>query len=118
MMENTKSLKTKNLDRVLSYVSIPKKIDKMLRKTAKTIGIRYNPLGVLLEMFADNIFKDAHLNAIFNKPSRIYAKISEEDIRSIRSSRMKHIAIAAKYFISESMVSKIKSHKIYAWVKG
>jgi hypothetical protein len=118
MMENTKSLKTKNLDRVLSYVSIPKKIDKMLRKTAKTIGIRYNPLGVLLEMFADNIFKDAHLNAIFNKPSRIYAKISEEDVRSIRSSRMKHIAIAAKYFISESMVSKIKSHKIYAWVKG
>ena len=111
-------MKTKNLDRVLSYVSIPKKIDKMLRKTAKTIGIRYNPLGVLLEMFADNIFKDAHLNAIFNKPSRIYAKISEEDIRSIRSSRMKHIAIAARYNISESMVSKIKSHKIYAWVKG
>ncbi len=118
MMKTNKSLKTKNLDRVLSYVSIPKKIDKMLRKTAKTIGIRYNPLGVLLEMFADNIFKDAHLNAIFNKPSRIYAKINEEDIRSIRSSRMKHIAIAAKYFISESMVSKIKSHKIYAWVKG
>jgi len=118
MMKTNKSLKTKNLDRVLSYVSIPKKIDKMLRKTAKTIGIRYNPLGVLLEMFADNIFKDAHLNAIFNKPSRIYAKISEEDVRSIRSSRMKHIAIAAKYFISESMVSKIKSHKIYAWVKG
>ena len=118
MMKTNKSLKTKNLDRVLSYVSIPKKIDKMLRKTAKTIGIRYNPLGVLLEMFADNIFKDAHLNAIFNKPSKIYAKISEEDIRSIRSSRMKHISIAAKYFISESMVSKIKSHKIYAWVKG
>lgn len=118
MMKATKSLKTKDLDRVLSYVSIPKKIDKMLRKTAKTIGIRYNPLGVLLEMFADNIFKDAHLNAIFNKPSRIYARISEEDVRSIRSSKMKHIAIAAKYFISESMVSKIKSHKIYAWVKG
>ena len=118
MMKTTKSLKTKNLDRVLSQISIPKEIDKMLRKTAKTIGIRYNPLGVLLEMFADNIFKDAHLMAIFNKPSKIYAKMSESDVKSIRSSRMKHIAIAAKYNISESMVSKIKSHKIYAWVKG
>lgn len=118
MMKTNKSLKTKDLNRVSSQISIPKEIDKMLRKTAKTIGIRYNPFGVLLEMFADNIFKDAYLMAIFNKPSKIYAKMREEDVKSIRSSRMKHIAIAAKYYISESMVSKIKSRKIYAWVKG
>lgn len=118
MMETTKSLKTKDLDRISSRISIPKKIDKMLKKAAKSIGVRYNPLGVLLEMFADTICRDAPLEVLFHKPINNYSKMGETDVRSIRRSNMKHIAIAAKYNISESMVSKIKSRKLYAWVKG
>jgi hypothetical protein len=115
-MEATKSLKTKHLDTISSRISIPKKIDKMLKGTARLIGIRYNPLGVLLEMFANIICRDASLEVLFYQKK--YCKLSEAEILLIRRWNVKHIAIAARYNISESMVSKIKSRKLYAWVKG
>lgn len=89
--------------------------NRKLSVVAKSLGMRYNPTGRLLDICVDMMA----VTAESMRPSRQkgYGRLSKDKVKAIRRSRDKIAVIALENGISEAMVVKIRARKCYKWIR-
>ncbi len=89
--------------------------DRKLSKVAKSLGLRFNATGRLLDMCADMMAVTAM--SMWPLRSKGYARLKASEVRAIRKSKDKIAVIALENKISEAMVMNIRQRKCYKWVR-
>lgn len=88
--------------------------NRKLSAVAKSLGLRWNPTGKLLDMCADLISESARS---MTPKQRGYGRLTAREVRAIRSSKEKRLAVAVAHGISEAMVCSIRARRTYSWVR-
>ncbi len=87
---------------------------RKLGDLAKSLGIRYNATGRLLDLFVDIMVAAA--GSVRLPAARGYGRLSAVQVRAIRRSTEKLDAIAAEHGVSHSLVVRIRARTAYRWV--
>jgi len=99
---------------IVQHIRILPVTARKLAAVAKSVGIRTNISGRLLDSCADLIAAHAASMAL---PRSGYGGIPAATVRSIRRSREKIAVMALEYGVSEAMCSKIRARLRYRWVR-
>jgi hypothetical protein len=86
---------------------------------AQRYGVKCNKLGVVLDALIDALPNLDGLNIVATPRHRegCRASLSAEQVRGIRKSKEKPLALALANGVSESMVRAIRGRLAYKWVR-
>lgn len=89
--------------------------NRKLNVVVKSLGMRFNPVGRLLDICVDMMA----VTAESMRPSRQkgYGRLSKAAVLAIRRSKDKIAVIALETGVSEAMVIKIRAKKCYKWIR-
>lgn len=89
--------------------------NRKLNVVIKSLGMRFNPVGRLLDICADMMAVTA--SSMMPSRQKGYGRLSKDTVKGIRRSKEKIAVIALENKISEAMVVKIRARKCYKWIR-